>query len=165
MRSQRILIADDDPKLLTLVKLTLQKEGFATIEALDGEVALAQIKSEKPDLIIADITMPKIDGFELCTLVREDPELANTPFIFLTAKGELSDRVKGLNLGADDYISKPFRLTTKCRLCQIFRRYRIGPERQFRANGYGGNCANSGYESQNWRVEDYPSVARGENLF
>jgi CheY-like chemotaxis protein len=111
MRAQRILIADDDPKLLALVKLTLQKEGFATIEALDGEVALAQIKSEKPDLIIADITMPKIDGFELCTLVREDPELANTPFIFLTAKGELSDRVKGLNLGADDYISKPFHIS------------------------------------------------------
>lgn len=111
MKPQRILIADDDPKLLALLKSNLQKEGYATIEVLDGEAALEQIQHEKPDLILADITMPKIDGFELCKIVRDNPDLAYIPFIFLTAKGELRDRVQGLNLGADDYISKPFHIT------------------------------------------------------
>jgi CheY-like chemotaxis protein len=111
MKPQRILIADDDPKLLTLLKSSLQKEGYATIEAIDGEIAFQQIQQEQPDLILADITMPKLDGFELCQRVRENPELSYIPFIFLTAKGELHDRVKGLNLGADDYISKPFHIS------------------------------------------------------
>ncbi len=111
MKPQRILIADDDTKLVALLKSSLQKSGFATIEALDGEAALEQIKNEKPNLIVADIVMPKIDGFELCKLIREDPETSNIPFVFLTAKGELNDRVKGLNLGADDYISKPFHIS------------------------------------------------------
>lgn len=111
MKPQRILLADDDAKLLTLLKSSLQKEGYATIEALDGEAALEQIKSAQPDLILADIAMPKINGFELCEMVRNDPASAFIPFIFLTAKGELQDRVKGLNLGADDYISKPFHIS------------------------------------------------------
>jgi CheY-like chemotaxis protein len=111
MKPQRILIADDDPKLLALLKSSLQKEGYVTLEVPDGEAALQQITAEHPDLIVADVTMPKIDGFELCQRVREDPEVEHIPFIFLTAKGELHDRVKGLNLGADDYISKPFHIS------------------------------------------------------
>ncbi len=111
MKPQQVLIADDDPKLLTLLKSSLQKEGYVTIEAINGEAALEQLKSEHPDLILADVTMPKMDGFELCQHVRENPATENIPFIFLTAKGELHDRVKGLNLGADDYISKPFHIT------------------------------------------------------
>jgi CheY-like chemotaxis protein len=111
MKPQRILIADDDAKLLALLTSSLKKSGFETTEALDGEAALEQVKHKKPDLILADITMPKIDGFELCKLIRENPETADIPFIFLTAKGELNDRVKGLNLGADDYISKPFHIS------------------------------------------------------
>ena len=108
---QQILIADDDPKLLTLLKSSLQKEGYVTIEAIDGKAALERLKTEHPDLILADVTMPNMDGFELCQHVRENPATDNIPFIFLTAKGELHDRVKGLNLGADDYISKPFHIT------------------------------------------------------
>jgi CheY-like chemotaxis protein len=111
MKPQRILIADDDAKLLALLTSSLKKSGYETTEALDGEAALEQVKQEKPDLILADITMPKIDGFELCKLIRENPDTADIPFIFLTAKGELNDRVKGLNLGADDYISKPFHIS------------------------------------------------------
>lgn len=111
MKPQRILIADDDAKLLALLTSSLTKSGYKTTEALDGEAALEQVKKEKPDLILADITMPKIDGFELCQIIRENPETADIPFIFLTAKGELHDRVKGLNLGADDYISKPFHIS------------------------------------------------------
>jgi len=111
MKPQRILIADDDAKLLALLTSSLQKSGYETAEALDGEAALEQVKNEKPDLILADITMPKIDGFELCKLIRENPDTSDIPFIFLTAKGELNDRIKGLNLGADDYISKPFHIS------------------------------------------------------
>lgn len=111
MKPHQILIADDDPKLLALLKSSLQKEGYVTIEVLDGEAALQQIQSEHPDLILADVTMPKLDGFGLCKQVREDPSMEHIPFIFLTAKGELHDRVKGLNLGADDYISKPFHIS------------------------------------------------------
>ena len=111
MKLQRILIADDDTKLVALLTSSLQKSGYATFEALDGEAALERAKNEKPDLILADITMPKIDGFKLCKLIRENPDTADIPFIFLTAKGELTDRVAGLNLGADDYISKPFHIS------------------------------------------------------
>lgn len=111
MEPQQILIADDDPKLLTLLKSSLQKEGYMTIETLDGQAALQQIQAEHPDLILADVTMPNMDGFELCQKVRENPDTSHIPFIFLTAKGELNDRVKGLNLGADDYISKPFHIS------------------------------------------------------
>ncbi len=111
MKPQQILIVDDDPKLLTLLKSSLQKEGYVTIETLDGEAALQQIQAEHPDLILADVTMPNMDGFELCQHVRNDPATDNIPFIFLTAKGELHDRVKGLNIGADDYISKPFHIS------------------------------------------------------
>ena len=111
MKPQQILITDDDPKLLTLLKSSLQKEGYVTIEAINGKSALEQLKTEHPDLILADVTMPKMDGFELCQHVRENPATDNIPFIFLTAKGELHDRVKGLNLGADDYISKPFHIS------------------------------------------------------
>lgn len=107
----RILIVDDDPKLVALLTSSLQKSGYATIEAMDGEAALEHAQNEKPDLILADITMPEMDGFELCRRIRETPAIADTPFIFLSAKGELHDRVKGLNLGADDYIGKPFHIS------------------------------------------------------
>jgi CheY-like chemotaxis protein len=110
MKSQQILIADDDPKVLSLLTSSLKKAGYDTFEALDGEAAQEIIEQENPDLILADITMPKVDGFELCKRVRENPITANIPFMFLTAKGELNDRVKGLNLGADDYIAKPFHI-------------------------------------------------------
>ncbi|MBD3306146.1 response regulator [candidate division KSB3 bacterium] len=111
MKSQRILIADDDEKVLMLLASSLQKAGYVTMKAKNGMIALEQAKHERPDLILADITMPEMDGFELCTRIREDPTTADIPFIFLTAKGELGDRVAGLNLGADDYISKPFHIS------------------------------------------------------
>jgi CheY-like chemotaxis protein len=111
MKPQRILIADDDEKVLALLSSSLQKSGYITSQAIDGATALELAKKERPDLILADITMPKMDGFDLCKQIREDPSTANIPFIFLTAKGELNDRVTGLNLGADDYISKPFHIS------------------------------------------------------
>ncbi len=111
MAPQRILIADDDQKVVTLLTASLRKSGFVTFQALDGEDAWDKTKKEKPDLILADVTMPKLDGYQFCKMVREDPVTEHIPFIFLTAKGELNDRVTGLNMGADDYISKPFHIS------------------------------------------------------
>ena len=111
MKAQRILIADDDEKVLALLKSSLQKAGYETSQALNGVKALALARKENPDLILADVAMPEMDGFELCKHIRDDPATEHIPFIFLTAKGELHDKVKGLNLGADDYISKPFHIT------------------------------------------------------
>ena len=108
---QRILIADDDEKVLTLLSSSLKKAGYDTSQALNGVGALEAVRNKKPDLILADVAMPEMDGFELCRQIRNDSETANIPFIFLTAKGELQDRVTGLGLGADDYISKPFHIS------------------------------------------------------
>ncbi len=110
MKSQRILIADDDDKVLTLLKTSLQKSGYETSLARNGVEALELVRKEQPDLILADVAMPEMDGFELCRIIRDDPATDHIPFIFLTAKGELNDKVMGLNLGADDYISKPFHI-------------------------------------------------------
>ncbi|GAK51753.1 response regulator [Candidatus Moduliflexus flocculans] len=111
MKPQHILIADDDEKVVALLKSSLQKEGYQTTEAYNGATALELAKKQVPDLILADVTMPEMDGFELCKHIRDDDTTMHIPFIFLTAKGELNDKVTGLNLGADDYISKPFHIS------------------------------------------------------
>ncbi|PID57389.1 hypothetical protein CSB45_07650 [candidate division KSB3 bacterium] len=111
MKAQRILIADDDEKVLDLLQSSLQKSGYEVALATNGVDALELAKKENPDLILADVAMPEMDGFELCRHVRENSAIEHIPYIFLTAKSELHDKVKGLNLGADDYISKPFHIT------------------------------------------------------
>lgn len=111
MKPQLILIADDDEKVLSLLSSSLQKSGYITSLAYDGVEAYEQATTKKPDLILADIMMPRMNGFEFCKQIRENPDTMDIPFIFLTAKGELNDRVSGLNLGADDYISKPFHIS------------------------------------------------------
>lgn len=111
MKPQHILIADDDEKVVALLKSSLQKEGYQTSEAFDGAAALELAQKQIPDLILADVTMPEMDGFELCKHIRDNDATTHIPFIFLTAKGELNDKVMGLNLGADDYIAKPFHIS------------------------------------------------------
>ena len=111
MKPQHILIADDDEKVVALLKSSLQKEGYQTSEAFNGAAALELAKKQLPDLILLDVTMPEMDGFEFCKQIRENDVTAHIPFIFLTAKGELNDKVTGLNLGADDYIAKPFHIS------------------------------------------------------
>ncbi len=103
--NHRILIADDEKEILSLLRLYLENAGFSVLEATDGEQALALIRSEKPDLAILDIMMPKMDGY---TLIRRIRSAMNLPVIILSAKGETSDKVLGLGMGADDYIAKPF---------------------------------------------------------
>ncbi len=105
MSNEKVLITDDDKNICELLRLYLQKEGFATVIANDGEAAIELYDKEKPDIILMDVMMPKTDGWEACRKIRAK---SDTPIIMLTAKGEVFDKVLGLELGADDYMVKPF---------------------------------------------------------
>lgn len=102
---KRILIVDDEPRYLRLLEANLRTDGYDVISALDGSQALDAFSSQPVDLILLDIMMPKMDGFAVCQRIRE---FSNVPIIILTAKGDEQDRVRGLDLGADDYLIKPF---------------------------------------------------------
>jgi len=108
MPKEQILIIEDDKHISRLVKYNLEKAGYDCTVADDGEEALGILAKERPDLIILDIMLPKMDGFELCRAIKQDVKLKNIPIIMLTAKGEEVDRIVGLELGADDYVVKPF---------------------------------------------------------
>jgi two-component system alkaline phosphatase synthesis response regulator PhoP len=105
---KKILVVEDEPDILQLVKLYLEKEGFRTATAVNGAQALKKVKEDKPDLIVLDLMLPEIDGLEVCKRLRSVPDTAMLPIIMLTAKAEESDTVIGLELGADDYVAKPF---------------------------------------------------------
>lgn len=101
----KILVVDDDPHLRDIVRFALAKEGFAVLEAEDGAQALALFAAEAPDLIVLDITMPELDGTEVCRRLRRDSQV---PIVFLSSRDDEIDRVLGLELGGDDYVTKPF---------------------------------------------------------
>ncbi len=105
---RNILVIDDEADIVELISYNLKKEGFSVDYAYDGESALKKIKGNKYDLIILDLMLPGIQGLELCKIIRGVPETSNLPIIMLTAKGEEFDKVLGLEMGADDYITKPF---------------------------------------------------------
>jgi two-component system, OmpR family, alkaline phosphatase synthesis response regulator PhoP len=108
MTKRTILVIDDEKDLIELVSYNLVKEGFAVKSASNGETGLAKAISELPDLVLVDLMMPGIDGLEVCRRLRSDARTAAIPIIMLTAKTAESDRVVGLELGADDYVTKPF---------------------------------------------------------
>jgi two-component system response regulator VicR len=103
--SKKILVVDDEKNIVDILKFNLKKEGFDTIEAYDGEQAVEMALNQKPDLILLDVMLPKMDGFSVCRKLRQS---ISTPILMLTAKEEEVDKVLGLELGADDYITKPF---------------------------------------------------------
>lgn len=105
---QRILIVDDEKDIRELLTFQLQQHGFTTIAANNGEEAIAKIEEKPPDLIILDLMMPKMDGAEVCRVLKREEKTRRIPIIMLTAKGEEIDRVVGFELGADDYVAKPF---------------------------------------------------------
>jgi len=105
IKGRRILVVDDEERMVRFIRLNLEHDGFEVIEAYRGMQAIEQLRSKLPDLILLDVMMPDIDGFEVLRIVRE---ISHVPVIMLTAKGEEEDRIKGLELGADDYITKPF---------------------------------------------------------
>ncbi|HRF46582.1 MAG TPA: response regulator transcription factor [Anaerolineales bacterium] len=101
----RILVVDDEPRMIRFIRMNLEHDGFDVVEAADGVQALNQARDTLPDLILLDVAMPELDGFETLRLLRE---ISSTPVIMLTARSEEDDRVRGLELGADDYVTKPF---------------------------------------------------------
>ncbi len=108
MARETILVVEDDENIQQLVGYNLAKAGFHVLYADNGEQALNVIKREKPELIVLDLMLPGLNGFEICKLVRKDPKTKNLPIVMLTAKSEENDMAAGLDLGADDYITKPF---------------------------------------------------------
>ena len=105
MAMGKVLVADDDKNICELLRLYLVKEGFQVVLAGDGEEALARFSAENPDIILLDVMMPRLDGWQVCREIRKKSEC---PIIMITAKGETFDKVLGLELGADDYVVKPF---------------------------------------------------------
>ncbi len=103
-----VLVVEDEAALLTLLRYNLDKEGFDVAEARDGEEALLHMKELVPDAVLLDWMLPRVSGLELCRQIRRNPAWREVPIIMLTARGEESDRVRGLDSGADDYVTKPF---------------------------------------------------------
>lgn len=104
----RILVVDDEEAILELISFNLLKEGFSVDTAMDGQEALAKMERNTPDLVILDWMLPGLDGLEVCRRIRRNPHTADLPVIMLTARGEEMDKVLGLELGANDYVTKPF---------------------------------------------------------
>ena len=104
----KILIVDDEPDAVELIEFNLKAAGFDVLTAADGAQALRHARSRQPDLIVLDVMLPELDGLQVCKALRHDPATANIPIIMLTAKAAEIDRVLGLELGADDYVTKPF---------------------------------------------------------
>jgi len=121
---QTILVVDDEKDLLDLIEYNLKKEGFEVLKAENGEQGIQTAREEKPDLVLLDIMMPKMDGLEVCDVLREDKDLSRIPIIFLTARSDEKTEVEGLNKGGDDYITKPIS-TTKLisRIKAVLRRF------------------------------------------
>ena len=105
MANKKVLIVDDDTNICELLRLYLEKDGFDTVIANDGEAAIVKFNLEEPDMVLLDIMLPKLDGWQVCRTIRKN---SNVPIIMLTAKGETFDKILGLDLGADDYVTKPF---------------------------------------------------------
>jgi DNA-binding response OmpR family regulator len=115
--AKRILIVDDEPNIVVSLEYLMRREGFETAVASDGETALAAVTKLPPDLLILDVMLPAMNGFEVCRRLRADPRLAGLKILMLTAKGRDTEVAKGLGLGADAYVTKPF--STKDLVVQI----------------------------------------------
>ncbi|MFN8265580.1 MAG: response regulator transcription factor [Chitinophagaceae bacterium] len=132
--TKKILIADDEPDILEILEYNLSAEGYKVIKARDGDEALELSKKEHPDLIVLDVMMPRKTGMDVCRILRAQPEFADTLIIILTALSDESSHVKGLEMGADDYVSKP--ISPKVfisRVNALFRRTYRGDEKIIKA--------------------------------
>ncbi|HEY7978991.1 MAG TPA: phosphate regulon transcriptional regulator PhoB [Rhizomicrobium sp.] len=122
-----VLVAEDESALVTLLRYNLEREGYRVLDTQDGEEALLIASEEKPDVIILDWMIPQLSGIEVCRRLRQRQETRNVPILMLTARGEETDRIRGLDTGADDYITKPFSMTELlARLRAVMRRIRPG---------------------------------------
>ncbi|GIW44865.1 MAG: DNA-binding response regulator [Candidatus Binatia bacterium] len=131
-QGRRILVVEDDPDILELLRFNLQQEGYAVSTATDGASALEKARRQTPDLVLLDLALPGMSGLEVCRKLREDPVLRAVPLVMVTAKADEADRIVGLELGADDYITKPFSVRELlARIRAVLRRSGMGevPER------------------------------------
>jgi two-component system alkaline phosphatase synthesis response regulator PhoP len=108
MSKGKILVVDDENYILHILDFSLGAEGYEVITAEDGEEAVRKVKEERPDLVVLDVMMPKMDGFEACRMIKRDPDTGGTPVILLSARARDVDQKQGYEAGADDYITKPF---------------------------------------------------------
>ena len=151
MAGIKIMVVDDDSNICELLRLYLEKEGFDTVVAPDGAAAVAAFDSEKPDLMLLDVMMPRLDGWQVCREIRKKSQC---PIIMLTAKGEVFDKVLGLELGADDYVVKPFETKEViARIKAVLRRSGISEAKKARQVEYDGLYIN---------MENYELRVRGK---
>ena len=115
--AKKILIVDDEPNIVVSLEFMMKREGFEVATAADGDAALAQVAAFAPDLVLLDVMMPKKSGYEVCELLRADPACAGLRIVMLTAKGRETEVAKGIALGADAYVTKPF--STKDLVAQV----------------------------------------------
>ena len=108
MSKEKMLIIEDEKDIVKMLDYNLKKEGFKTLSAYNGEDGLDMASKENPDLILLDLMLPEIDGFDVCKALKSDPKTSHIPIIILTAKDQETDKIVGLELGADDYVTKPF---------------------------------------------------------
>ncbi len=140
MAGMKIMVVDDDSNICELLRLYLEKEGFETVIASDGAKAVAMFDTEKPDLMLLDVMMPRLDGWQVCREIRKK---SSCPIIMITAKGEVFDRVLGLELGADDYVVKPFETKEViARIKAVLRRSGISEAKRERQVEYDGLSIN-----------------------
>jgi phosphate regulon transcriptional regulator PhoB len=131
MVKKKILIVDDEKDIVELISYNLEQEGFAVIKAYDGQMAWERVKTAKPDLVVLDLMIPGIHGLEVCKLIRRDAATETLPIIMLTAKSDQVDKILGLELGADDYITKPFNVRELiARIRAVLRRYEGRQQRE-----------------------------------
>ena len=126
MSKEKILVVDDEKDIIELLQYNLEKEGYRISSAYSGEKCLEKVKIELPDLILLDLMLPEIDGLDVCKFLKNNPQTSHIPIIMLTAKGEETDIILGLELGADDYITKPFKVRELlARVKTVLRRTKI----------------------------------------
>ncbi|MBN2169968.1 MAG: response regulator transcription factor [Candidatus Krumholzibacteriota bacterium] len=152
MANERILIVDDDPQTLRMLSVSVEKAGYEVMPAETGEEALRLAKEEGPDLVVLDLVLPDSSGLEVCRELREAPETQGIPLIMVTALGEQSDKIYGLEVGADDYMVKPIDVPELlARIRALFRRQQLAMEAG-EGNGRGGTLELGGFSIQPERL-------------
>ena len=154
----RVLVVEDEQDIASLIKLALERSGDAAVEIVGrGDDALRAIGGRPPDLVILDLNLPAVPGDEICRLLRQKPETKQIPIIMLTARTSESDRVAGLDLGADDYVTKPFSLRElAARVRAVLRRRREGAAAEPRAARYSGTHLTADFDAVSIAVDGAP---------
>ncbi|MGZ6276006.1 MAG: response regulator transcription factor, partial [Syntrophales bacterium] len=153
---KKILIVDDEKDIVDLISYNLEKEGFTALKAYNGERALKLVDEKRPDLVILDLMLPGMRGLEVCKFIRKNPETETLPIIMLTAKGDQVDKILGLEMGADDYITKPFSLRELAARVRAVLRRRSDGDREGTTPVYRGRHIVADFEAVAVQVDGEP---------